>query len=76
MVDGDVNSSLLIPTIHKTLSACKRSHPKKRDKSTFPTNPWYNEECKATMGYLKERKTNKENKNKYEKLVQLKKRNM
>ena len=50
---GHVHGSLLIPTIHKALSACKRSHPKKRATSTFPTNPWYDEECKAIKRSLK-----------------------
>jgi hypothetical protein len=67
---GHVHSSLFIPTIHKALSASKRSHPgKKRATSTFPTNPWYDEECKATERSLKERNLGKENKKKYEKLV-------
>jgi hypothetical protein len=66
---GHVHRSLLIPTIHKALSPCKRSHPMKRATSTFPTNPWYDEECKATKRSLKERILGKENKKKYEKLV-------
>ena len=65
-----VHSSLLIPIIHKVLSACKQSRPRKRDTSTFPTNPLYDKECKETKRSLKEGKFNKENKRKYEKLVQ------
>jgi hypothetical protein len=68
-MSGHVHSSLLIPTIHKALSACKRSHPKKRDTSTFLTNPWYDEEYKATKRSLKEINLGKENKKKYERLV-------
>ena len=67
-----VHSSLLIPIIHKALSACKWSRPSKRATSTFLENLWYDEECKATKRSLKEGKLNKENKRKYEKLVQSK----
>jgi hypothetical protein len=49
-----VHSSLLIPTIHMALSACKIYHTKKRATSTFPTDPWYDEECKETKRSLKE----------------------
>ena len=70
---GHVHSSLLIPTIHKALSACKRSHPKKRATSTFSTNPWYDEECKVDKRSLKERNLGKEIKKKYEKLIHSKK---
>jgi hypothetical protein len=66
---GHVHSSLLISTIHKDLSACERSHPKKRATSTFPENPWYDEEYKATKISLKERNLGKENKKKYEKSI-------
>jgi hypothetical protein len=64
-----VHSILLIPTIHKALSSCKRYHPKKRDSSTFPKNPWYDEECKVAKRSIKERNLGKQNKKKYEKLV-------
>jgi hypothetical protein len=60
---------VLIPIIIKALRACKRSRPKKRDTSTFMTNPWYDEECKSTKRSLKEKNLDKENKKKYEKLV-------
>jgi hypothetical protein len=66
---GHVHSSLLTPIIHKALSSCKRYHPNKRATSTFPTNPWYDDECKEAERYLKERNWGKENKRKYERLV-------
>jgi hypothetical protein len=68
-----VHGSLLIPIIHKALSACKMSHPNKKATSTFLANPWYDEECKATKKSLKERKWGKENKKKYERSVHSKK---
>ena len=68
-MSGHVHSSFPIPIIHKALSACKRSPPKKRATSIFLTNPWYDEECKAAKRSLKERNLGKENKKKYEKLI-------
>ena len=64
-----VHSNLLIPIIHKALSACKRSRPRKRATSTFPANPWFDEDWKEAKRYLREGKFNKENKRRYEKLI-------
>ena len=58
-VVSHVHSSFFIPKIHKALRAFKMSHPKKRDTSTFPSYPWYDEKCKATKRYLKETKLSK-----------------
>jgi hypothetical protein len=68
-ISDHVHNSLLIPTIHKALTTCKKSHPKKRATSTFPTNTLYDEDCTATKRSLKERNLSKENKKKYEILV-------
>ena len=57
-----VHSNLLIPIIHKALSACKRSRPRKRATSTFSANPWLDEDCKVAKRSLREGKFNKENK--------------
>ena len=71
-----VHSNLLIPIIHKALSACKRSRPRKRATSTFPKNLWFDEDCKAAKRSLREGKFNKEHKRRYEKLIQEKERIM
>lgn len=74
-IGGHICNKFLIPLIHKALAACKRSRPKKGAANTFLANPWYDEECKAAKRTLKENGLNKENKKKYEKLVQTKKEN-
>ncbi|KAH9299597.1 hypothetical protein KI387_031279, partial [Taxus chinensis] len=68
-----IPSNLLISLIQKALTVCERSKPRKRVANTFPTNPWYDEECKAAKRALKENGMNKENKKIYERLVQHKK---
>ncbi|XP_057862981.2 uncharacterized protein LOC131071237 [Cryptomeria japonica] len=67
-----VHSSLLILIIHKALSTCKRTCSRKKVVNTFQTNPWYDEECKATKRSLKGKDLNKENKKRYTKLIQAK----
>ena len=67
---GYVCSKLLIPLIHKALSACKRYKPRKGATNTFPTNMWYDEDYKAAKRAMSESDVNKqENKKKYKKLV-------
>ncbi|KAH9319051.1 hypothetical protein KI387_020820, partial [Taxus chinensis] len=68
-----IPSNLLISLIQKALTVCERSKPRKRVANTFPTNPWYDEECKAAKRALKENGMNKENKKIYERLAQHKK---
>lgn len=67
-----VCNSMMIPLIHKDLEVCKISQPKKEASNTFPTNPWYNEECKAAKRLLK-KETNSETLKKYKNLIKTKK---
>jgi len=60
---------MLIPLIHKSLKVCKRSRPKKRISNTFPTNPWYDEECKVSKRSLKEKETNKESRKNHKNMI-------
>jgi len=67
-----ISNKMLIPLIHKALKLCKRSWPKKRISKNFPTNPWYDEECKATKRSLKEKERNRENRKRYKNIIKKK----
>lgn len=53
---------MLIPFVHKALDECKRARPKREITTTFPTNPWFDEECKIIKRKLHEGGRTKENK--------------
>ena len=66
---------MLFPLIHKFLKVCKISQLKKRVSNTFPTNPWYDEECKDAKRSLKEKERNNETKKRYTNLIKNKLKN-
>ena len=68
-----IHGSWLTAIIQKALEACKRSNNKKRTTNTFPSNPWYDEECKVAKRNIKGKEANKETKKWYTKIIHTKK---
>lgn len=67
-----VSTDALVPIILKALEKCQRTKAKKEANNTFPTNMWFDEECKLAKRKLR-KSMNKENKKKYEELLRAKK---
>lgn len=68
-----INKSMLILIVHKALDECRRVGLKRAITTTFPANPWFDEECKITKRKLCEGGRTTKNKKDYEKLIQNKK---
>lgn len=67
-----IGNNKLIPLIHKALKVCKISRPKNRVSNTFPTNPWYDEECEDAKRSLKGKEADNESRKKYKYMIKQK----